>query len=90
MPVSAKRQAELRAMKREPRELKRKRCDNCGKPFVSDHPRKRFCAKTCSDEFHRYGAAFGPLKEKMEKLVRRWVREEIEKLWTRDGWSKGL
>jgi len=51
------------------------RCDNCSKPFLKTKPHKRFCSVQCQKEYHRHGAAFGPLKDKLTKLIEQRTRE---------------
>jgi ribosomal protein L37AE/L43A len=79
MPLSAKRQMELRADKKEaagPKKLgPRKRCDNCDKRFHKNRKDQRFCCANCRKEFFANGGnAFGPLKVRLEKLVKQLVR----------------
>lgn len=66
------REQELKANPKAP--LKRKRCKNCPKLFWKTRPNKLFCSEQCSREFREHGSAFGPLKEKLEKLVRSWMK----------------
>lgn len=80
MPVSPKRQAELRRMKKEPVELPAKRCTNCPKIFRPKRIEQRFCCDNCRKEFHRYGAAYGPLKDKLEKLVAELIETKYHAL----------
>jgi hypothetical protein len=74
MPLSAKAQAERRArLKRlaEPKKIRRARCANCDKPFPKTKPNRKFCKKECKREYEQNGGtAFGPLKTRLEKLVR--------------------
>ena len=74
MPVSPRRQAELRAQKKrleDPKKLRRKHCKNCNKLFPLTKPTREFCCDNCRKEFHANGGnAFGPLKTRLEKLVR--------------------
>lgn len=64
------------------RSKRRRRCRNCGELFEPKRSWQHFCREACKAEFHRYGSAFGPLKERLTKLVRSIVRpiidEEIE------------
>lgn len=52
---------------------KRKRCDNCGEWFPLTKPNRRFCNTQCKNEFGSHGSAFGPLKTKIENLIRKHV-----------------
>jgi hypothetical protein len=74
MPLSAKAQAERRArLKRlqDPKKIRRARCANCDKPFPKTKPNRKFCKKECKREYEQNGGtAFGPLKTRLEKLVR--------------------
>ena len=74
MPLSAKRQAERRAAKKrleDPKKFPRKHCRNCNKLFPMTRPNRGFCSTKCVREFHQNGGnAFGPLKIRLEKLVR--------------------
>lgn len=69
MPVSPKRQAELRARRKDTPELEKIKCPNCGKKTPKTSHNKRFCSGKCKMEWFRFGAAYGPLKEKLEKLI---------------------
>jgi hypothetical protein len=56
----------------------RKRCANCPKFFTIESARgkhKKFCGKKCRMEWFRFGAAWGPLKEKIEKLIVKSTKE---------------
>lgn len=77
MPVSPKRQAELRAGRRDTtKTYPRERCKNCPKFFLKNRANKRFCSDACRKEFFEYGGtAFNQLKPKLEKFVTRWMRE---------------
>ena len=79
MPLSAKRQAELRAQKKrlaDPKVYPKKRCKNCDKRFEQVVKSKLFCSNDCRWEFHANGGnAFGPLKIRLEKLVNQHVGE---------------
>lgn len=52
---------------------KRKRCDNCGEWLELTKVNRRFCNTECKNEFHSHGSAFGPLKTKIETLIRKHV-----------------
>jgi len=81
MPLSPQRRRQLRAM--DERKYPRKRCANCPRFFEQRVSNKRFCSDACRKEYFHYGAAFGPLKEKLEALVSQWLREHGVKLETR-------
>jgi hypothetical protein len=60
----------------------KKKCDNCGKDFPKLNPEgkpwkknKRFCDDNCKAEFHRFGSAFGPLKETVSNIAREEARK---------------
>jgi predicted amidophosphoribosyltransferase len=55
----------------------RGRCENCSKPFEKTKPNRRFCCEKCQKEYHRHGAAYGPLKDKLEKLIEKRVAEQL-------------
>jgi hypothetical protein len=55
----------------------RRRCDNCGKLYPLTKPNRRFCGAECKKEFHQHGAAFGPLKERIAKLIRKEVGAQL-------------
>lgn len=80
MPVSPSRQAELRAKRRDVKEFPRKRCVNCPKFFLQRAVNKRFCSDQCRKEFFRYGSAFAPLKEKLEAMVTKWMKDYAAKV----------
>lgn len=66
----------------EPIRYKRKRCRNCDKKFPLTKPNRQFCTTACKNEYGRHGSAFGPLKIKLEKLVRKLVADESKRGWT--------
>jgi hypothetical protein len=78
-PALRRERREQEARMREPKKFPRKRCQNCGgfMPILTAraHRVKKFCGKTCKDEFHRHGSAFGPLKATLENLVKRWLKD---------------
>jgi hypothetical protein len=77
--VAAKRQARYRDRRRQPKVYPRKRCRNCPKFFLQTHPRKLFCSRECTNQFHRYGFAYGPLKAHLEnKLIPKLVTERVD------------
>lgn len=57
--------------------LPRKKCDNCDKPFPITRPGRRFCTTACRTEFHTHGSAFGPLRDKIQKLIEIETRQEV-------------
>jgi hypothetical protein len=61
----------------------RRRCDNCGKLFPRTRTDKKFCDDNCRKEFHRHGAAYGPIKQALEKLIEKTVKSEVQKYATR-------
>ncbi len=64
---------------RDPKKLPRKRCKNDGKLFDVTKPNREFCCDNCRKEFHANGGnAFGPLKTRLEKLVRQ-ITGELER-----------
>lgn len=67
-------------MKKEPVELPRRRCDNCPHFFRPKQAKQRFCSNKCRMEFHRYGAAYGPLKDKLENLVEELIETKYHAL----------
>jgi len=71
MPLSPQKQAERRARLKTAPVFPKKACGNCGKPFLQTTYNKKFCKRKCKDEFQQVG----PLKLKVEKLVKGYVRE---------------
>lgn len=73
MPLSARRQAQRRIDRKlfgPPKNLPRKKCVNCDKPFGQTRKDQKFCGGTCRREFHANGGnAFGPLKGRLEKMI---------------------
>jgi hypothetical protein len=83
MPLSPKVRSERRAQKKrleDPPKLKRRRrCKNDGVLFPVTKPNREFCSDNCRKEFHANGGnAFGPLKTRLEKLVRQ-ITGELER-----------
>jgi len=80
MPLSAKAQAERRARLKKfetPKKIRKARCANCDKPFPKTKPNRKFCGKQCKREYEQNGGtAFGPLKTRLEKLVRQITLED--------------
>jgi len=62
----------------EPIRYKRKCCRNCDKKFPVTKPNRMFCTTACKNEYGRHGSAFGPLRIKLEKLVRKLVAAETK------------
>jgi hypothetical protein len=56
-------------------ELQRKRCKNCGTPFMQSVPWQEFCKTKCRRQFHRNEGAFGALRDKFPK----WIAAEVKK-----------
>lgn len=54
-------------------------CHNCNKLTPKNRPNKKFCSEKCKTEYHGYGAAFGPLKAKLEKLIEQTAKEQGKK-----------
>lgn len=73
------------ASKPEPVELKRRRCDNCPKFFMQTRADHRFHSAKCRREFHRNGAGFGQLKERIPKFITKEVARQIVELLTPEG-----
>jgi len=78
-PALRRERREQEAKMREPKKFPRKRCQNCG-GFMTittarAHRTKKFCKRSCKDEFHNHGSAFGPLKVTLENLVTRWLKD---------------
>lgn len=61
----------------EARKFPRRRCDNCGKLYPQTKPHKRFCKGQCKKEFHQHGSAFGPLKQRIEKMITKEVGSRV-------------
>lgn len=38
--------------------------------FLQTKPNRLFCSKTCKYEWNRFGNSYGPLRNKLEKLIR--------------------
>jgi hypothetical protein len=74
MPLSAKAQAMRRArLKRlkDPKKVRKMRCHNCNKLTPKNRYNQKFCSPLCKREYEQNGGtAFGPLKTRLEKLVR--------------------
>lgn len=56
--------------------LPKKRCKNCPKFFPVTRANREFCSVECKDEFHRHGSAFGPLKERLTRLIETNARQQ--------------
>lgn len=72
MPLSPRVRRERRALAakdRPPKKYPRKRCANDGTLFFKTRKNKRFCCPECKDEYHRFGSAFGPLRDYLTKLI---------------------
>lgn len=61
------------------------RCKNCPKFFPKTRPNREFCSQDCKDEYNRHGSAFGPLRERLTKLIEKTSKEEaarqFEAVW---------
>ncbi len=69
------RRARLKRLE-DPKKFKRRRCKNDGVLFLVTKPNREFCSDNCRKEFHANGGnAFGPLKTRLEKLVRAITRD---------------
>ena len=56
---------------------------NCNAWFPLTKPNRKFCCSKCKDEFGQHGSAFGPLKTRIETMMKRHtneLREQISKL----------
>jgi hypothetical protein len=62
------------------KKLRRRRCNNCGTLYPLTKPTRKFCSEQCRKEFHQYGAAYGPLKAKLEKLIEQSSRDREARL----------
>src|SRR5271154_2023750 len=56
----------------------KKRCLNCDKKFEKTKPNRKFCKQDCKDEYNRHGSAFGPLKTRLERIVKLEVAKRLE------------
>lgn len=65
------------------KKIPRRRCKNCNGWYWKTRKNKLFCKKSCKDEYGRYGAAYGPLKAKLEKLIANTVAAAIAGLTRR-------
>ena len=55
----------------------RRRCDNCGDLFEKKRKDQHFCTKdkgACRKQFHKFGAAYGPLKQKLLSVIDQQVK----------------
>lgn len=63
---------------------KRRRCANCNALFTvtkpNANPPQRFCKDECRKQFAHFGCAFGPLKTKLEKIVRKMTAETLSRV----------
>jgi hypothetical protein len=55
----------------------KRRCDNCCTFYPLTKPWRKFCKPLCKKEFHQHGSAFGPLKERIAKLIRKEVAAQL-------------
>jgi len=82
MPLDAKAQRERRARLKakyppQKKKFSRKRCLNCPKFFELTQPTRKFCSPACKDEYNHYGGAYGPLKQRIEKIITKMVIERV-------------
>jgi hypothetical protein len=40
---------------------------------------RRFCKRECKDQYHRYGSAFGPLRDWLQKHIERCSKENFDR-----------
>lgn len=52
---------------------------NCNKMYLKTRKNKKFCSRECQTEYGRYGSAFGPLKERLLKLIDQASKENFER-----------
>lgn len=83
MPVSPRRQAQLRALRRDEKQYPLKRCKNCPKFFRKTTYNRTFCSTDCKKEFEKWGAAYGPLKEHFEKMVSQRMKQYADSIEAR-------
>jgi len=48
--------------------------------FPMTKPNRKFCTDNCKTEYNRYGAAYGPLRDKLTKLIAKRVNEETKEI----------
>jgi hypothetical protein len=84
MPLSAKVQAARRAKSKslaDPTKVRKMRCHNCNKLTPKNRYNQKFCSITCKREYEQNGGtAFGPLKTRLEKLVREITKDLSKRL----------
>ncbi len=51
------------------KDLKKRRCKNCNELFQPVKEHQLFDCENCRKEFHRYGAAYGPLRTGLERAI---------------------
>jgi len=56
----------------------KKRCLNCDKKFEKNRPNRKFCQQSCKDEYNRHGSAFGPLKTRLERIIKLEVARRLQ------------
>ena len=65
-----------------PPKFAKRHCRNCPKFFnvtkPNNNPPQAFCSDECRKQYEHFGCAFGPLRVKLEKWIRREVAEQIE------------
>jgi hypothetical protein len=79
MSTPPKVRKDLRRVPTDPGELAKfpkQRCKNCPKFFPKTRRNRAFCSAQCKKEFHEHGSAFGPLKDRLTKLIEQHSKEE--------------
>jgi hypothetical protein len=74
LPPAIRRERREYNKKQDPPVFPIKRCLNDNKQFRQVKKNKVFCCDACRREYNRFGSAFGPLREKLEKMVRAWMK----------------
>lgn len=73
MPTTSKpRPTRPSAFQKPEKKHKTRRCDNCGDLYIARRQDQRFCTHNngaCRKQFHKFGAAFGPLKDGLERAI---------------------
>lgn len=62
------------------RAQRRRKCRNCPAffyPRLKGGTPQHFCSANCRKEFHRNGAAFGKLRDKLPGYIEREVRKQV-------------
>jgi hypothetical protein len=74
LPPAIRRERREYNKKQDPPVFPIKRCLNDNKQFRQVKKNKVFCCDACRREYNRFGSAFGPLREKLEKMVHAWMK----------------